>query len=46
MGTVPQKRLSWLWSRLSPMTKTSPSGTVNGPKLSRGALAMRSGVLS
>jgi len=27
-GTVPQKRLSWLLSRLSPMTNTCPSGTL------------------
>ena len=29
-GTVPQVRLSLLWSRLSPMAKTCPFGTVKG----------------
>ena len=35
MFTNPQKRLSALWSRLSPMTNSAPGGTVTGPKLSR-----------
>ena len=29
-GTAPQTRLSWLWSRLSPITKTCSDGTVKG----------------
>ena len=40
-GRVPKKRASRLSSRLSPIRKTSPSGTVIGPKFLRAGFSGR-----
>ncbi len=46
MGTKPQKRESSELSRLSPITKTCPSGTFQGRRMSRNAASVKAPVPS